>query len=90
MFAKTKTLAAAAFVIASASAAFAQASGDDLANSNYLRNPAAPVPLYAQAQVQPYAGVLIEGRNVAIQPVPRTTFQSSPVAGPTLESFGGY
>jgi hypothetical protein len=83
MFRKSKFTLVAALVLGSASAALAQ-SGEELQNSAYLKNPNAPIPLYAQSAQQPT--LLIEGRNVAVQ--------AAPVAGQAgqdrFKSYGGY
>jgi hypothetical protein len=82
MFRKSKFTLVAALVLGSASAALAQ-SGEELQNSAYLKNPNAPIPLYAQSAQHP---TLIEGRNVAVQ--------AAPVAGQAgqdrFKSYGGY
>jgi hypothetical protein len=62
---KTRTIVVAAFVLGSASAAFAQ-SNEQFESSQYLRNPNAPVGAYQRQVAQP-APALIEGRNVAAQ-----------------------
>lgn len=91
---KLKSALIAAFVLGSASAALAQASGEELQNSAYLRNPSAPVPMYQQEAFRaPQASfvdreVLIEGRNVALGTQNRAT---APYSNPQpIESFGGY
>jgi hypothetical protein len=97
MMTKSKTALIAAFVLGTASAAFAQSSGEEIQNSQYQINPNAPVPVYSQPA--PYAGGfaadhafrgqrLIEGRNVSVRSAPEQ------VGGPAIEerypSFGGY
>lgn len=67
MFTKSKTALAAALVIGAVSAASAQSSSGTQGEN--LRNPGAPVPLYARSARQPAA--LAEGRNVGIRAVPR-------------------
>jgi hypothetical protein len=96
MITKTKTALIAAFVLGTASAAFAQ-SGEEIQNSPYQLNPNAPVPVYSQAA--PYVGgyavehgfhsqALIEGRNVSVRNL------STQIGGPAIQdrfhSFGGY
>jgi hypothetical protein len=88
MINKAKTALIAAFVLGSASAAFAQAAGEDLQNSQYQLNPAASVPLYAQNAQQP-APVLIEGRNVSIQNQAVQGQQDNTVVD-RFKSYGGY
>lgn len=86
MFSKAKTALAAAFVLGTATAAFAQ-SGEEIQNSQYQLNPNAAVPIYAQTAPQPQA--LIEGRNVGV----RSTAGNSVAAQPTwdrFQGFGGY
>jgi hypothetical protein len=87
MMIKTKAVIAAALVAGSISAAFAQSSGDDLSNSNYLRNPAAPVPLFTQTVRPDFA--LIEGRNVGVATQTRIA-PAQPAPASHIESFGGY
>ncbi len=87
MLTKAKTALVAALVVGSVSAAFAQSSGDDLSNSNYLRNPAAPVPLFTQAVRPDFA--LIEGRNVGV-PAQTRIAPAQPAPASQIESFGGY
>lgn len=96
MMIKTKTAFAAAFVLATATAAFAQ-SGSEFQNSPYQLNPNAPVPVYGQNMSQAGwtaegrnvgTGSLIEGRNVGMHTA------SEQIGGPALSdrypSFGGY
>jgi hypothetical protein len=87
MINKAKTALIAAFVLGSASAALAQAAGEEFQNSRYQLNPAAAVPLYAQQAPQ----ALIEGRNVAIS----TENRAAAVAAQApqvdrFQSYGGY
>jgi hypothetical protein len=89
MITKAKTALIAAFVLGSASAALAQAAGEEFQNSQYQLNPAAPVPLYAQ-QVQQAPQALIEGRNVAItNRAAQAQDRSAPVEVDRFQSYGG-
>jgi hypothetical protein len=88
MINKAKTALIAAFVLGSASAAFAQAAGEEFQNSPYQLNPAAAVPLYAQQAPQ----ALIEGRNVAITTQNRAAQvqnRAAPVEVDRFQSYGG-
>jgi hypothetical protein len=84
MINKAKTALVAAFVLGSASAAFAQ-SGEEFQNSQYQLSPNAAVPVYSQTAPQQPA--LIEGRNVGVR-------QAAPVQHDNsvdrFRSYGGY
>jgi hypothetical protein len=86
MFSKAKTVIAAAFVLGTATAAFAQ-SGEEFQNSQYQLNPNAAVPIYAQTASQPQA--LIEGRNVGMRSNSGSTVAAQP-AWDRFQGFGGY
>jgi hypothetical protein len=80
---------AAALVLGSASAAFAQAAGEEFQNSAYQLNASAPVPQFAQQAVP----ALIEGRNVAITTQNRAVQvqnRAAPVEVDRFQSYGGY
>jgi hypothetical protein len=99
MITRTKTaVAAAAFVVGTATAALAQ-SGAEMQNSEYQLNPRAPVPVYEQ-QMTPLPGGLWEGRNVGVEQ-PLTEGRNvgerilpDQIGGPALSdrypSVGGY
>jgi hypothetical protein len=97
MMTKSKTALIAAFVLGTASAAFAQSGGEEIQNSQYQINPNAQVPVYSQpapdaagfAAEHAFRGqTLIEGRNVSVRSAPEQ------VGGPAIEErypkFGGY
>jgi hypothetical protein len=97
MMTKSKIALIAAFVLGTASAAFAQSSGEEIQNSQYQINPNAPVPVYSKpapdaggvAADHEFRGQrLIEGRNVSVRSAPEQF--GVPAIEERYPSFGGY